>query len=197
MEPRVRSRSRSRTRGRSTCRRNLERVEDALLPRVSSGLVMWVAVPQWRTFTVQGPQVVLSMLHGHKPVETRKRKHWPNGWYFVHIGCQPTSHECARVLHLLWPTAPPEATLQRRGIYGLVRIHSVIPVCDVMHPWALASFGQWSYILQETLTFREPILGIRGQQGVWYVRDGQVREYLARALRSAVHRTVQQSQIRT
>lgn len=144
----------------------------------------------FRGFTVQGPQLALAMLYGHKTIETRKCAWWPRGWYFLHVGRAPLSQQGVRLLNSSWPDAPPESELHRSAIYGLVRLGPVVPVTQICNPWAQQEFGEWSYVLEETLAFRAPLLGVRGQLGLWYMREEGMQVRLANAVLSAQHRVL-------
>ena len=75
-------------------------------------------------------------------------------------------------------------------IIGKVRLGRAARAGTVRHPWAeQVGFGSeaWSYVVEAAAEFVEPILGIRGQLGTWYVKDSAKMDAIVAALPAAIY----------
>ena len=128
-----------------------------------------------RTITVQGHVVALLMLRGIKKVENRKTKLAP-GWYNLHVGntdLQKTLPAAVSLVHSTWPDAPAENTWHtyaKSCIVGRVLLTKALLSEEVAaeHPWAIPSVGRFSLVIEESIEFQNPVLSVKGAQGVWY-----------------------------
>lgn len=143
-----------------------------------------------RTFTVSSAGVALAMLKGKKPVENRSQNWWPLGWYLLHVGREPghVKPDWQQALQLTWPDVPNESTLPHSCIVGKLRFGRIVRGDTLNHPWVLASSGNWCYIIEESIEFAEPILDIKGNQCVWYMKNGAAIEHIAAATAAGMHR---------
>ena len=137
--------------------------------------------------TAQGPQMAKAMLLGHKPVETRNVQ-WGAGWYNLHCGKDELPNAYAEVLRQSWPDAPPEGDLPRSCIVGQVRLGRIAHCGSVNIPWALATAGKWSHVIEHTREFRRPILNVKGYRGPWRLKDPAVLERLQFEVENATFR---------
>ena len=122
-----------------------------------------------RTLTVQGPQVVLSMLRLFKLYENRTKKLKP-GWYFLHAGAKLADSKYTDIVKKTWPSAPREQRLQTSAVAGLVKLGEPVEHSTVRDPWAL--FG-WCHPIEASIEFQECESGLGGiHQGVWHIPSG-------------------------
>ena len=142
----------------------------------------------YRSLTVHGASMALAMIRGLKPGELRRIPNWKPGWYNLHVGLKNIDSACQQVLDATWTEAPMNDFLPRSAIYGRVYLGRMLKSSDVVDPWILSGFGEWFYVIEETEEFISPVVDVRGQQGVWYLKDAEVQLQLQCAIATAVQR---------
>ena len=127
--------------------------------------------------------MALAMLRGYKRIESRKGRRLPAGWYCLHVGqksLRGQPPECSQALQRVWPDAPSEDALPTSCVVGMVCLGKVLQCQLVDDPWKCESLPL-VHVIDATLEFLQPVLQVRGQQGVWYITDTKVRERVQQA----------------
>ena len=144
-----------------------------------------------RCMSLMDPLLALAMMRGNKQHEMRKQK-WSAGAYLQHVGKTKTPPEFARKLSETWPDAPPSKPLPRSAIYGINWFGNAVPAADLsQEPWR--EFGAWGLPVLRSVEFAEPITGVSGQTGAWYLKDQAIKARVQAALSTGVLRTFQPS----
>lgn len=114
------------------------------------------------------------MVNGRKRIENRG---WriPRGWYALHVGGQSLAaamgEEWVERMRKAWPEAPPEQSLPRSKIVGLIHILEqktpaecrAILKGDIQAVWAA---GPVCHVIDLAVPLRAPIPH-RGDRGLW------------------------------
>lgn len=140
--------------------------------------------------TVQGPQQALAMVIGKKQIENRG---WriPRGWYALHVGSQPLSAigmEWVDRMETAWPDAPPENTLPRSSLVGLIHVTEQLTVPEAKERWegdvqSVWAAGPVCHIIEHAISFKRPIRH-RGDRGLWRISEEAMRAMTAEVERS-------------
>ena len=120
--------------------------------------------------------MALAMLRGKKPFEVRN-KQWAAGWYYLHVGgkrLQCVVPNGLDILQSTWPECPPADSLSSSCIVGQVFLGRVLDADVVEHAWNVRSAGRYCLLIEQAIEFQEPVLHVRGGQGVWYIKDANV-----------------------
>ena len=83
-------------------------------------------------YTLRGPQLALAKLRGYKKYENRFWKLSPG-----YAGCDDIATEHSSILGLSWPSAPPEDSLPKSAVYGIVLHGAAKDAASLSDPWAL------------------------------------------------------------